>query len=369
MSLLLVLLMAVGWFWVNKSFAGRALRLACFSSLIALFLSLASLSHSSEVGVDFSIEASSEPVSISDMVNGWDNSVNAGEYAYASGVASASALHKNFFISAERRYYYYYEFTPDTVAWYADVERGVDSNLARKIELNVTSFDARGVTGGYLFEGENWQLLPAFTLYKLGHYQLGSLNGISSAGEGTNASAYLDYYFDEDKILNYQAEEDLRFGYSLSLAGQYQWNDDVLISAKVTDLWNRFEFFQASYRQGCINVGTVDESVCNLGGGAASGIDTNKDHRITLSPTLQLNAAYTPQQIEADLYWHEKYINLTLGKYFQFNDLNIGGLASTKRQLGVDVKYKSLRFNYLADNLKMNKVRDGRLQLSVSYHW
>lgn len=361
--------MAAGWFWVNKSLAGKALCLACFTSLTASLLSISFLSHSSEVGVDFSIEASSEPVSISDMINGWDNSVNAGDYAYASGIASVYTQHNNFYLSAERRYYYYYEFTPDTVAWYADVERGVNASTERKIELDVTSFDARGVTGGYLFEGEGWQLLPAFTLYKLGHYQLGSLNGISSAGEGTNASAYLDYYFDEDKILNYQAEEDLRFGYSLSLAGQYQWNDRVLINVKVTDLWNRFEFFQASYRQGCINVGTVEESVCDLGGGAASGIDTNKDHQITLSPTIQLNATYAPHKIEADLYWHEKYVNLTLGKYFELNDVQIGLLASTKRQMGVDLKYKWVRFNYLADNLQMNKVRDGRLQLSASYQW
>lgn len=344
---------------MNKPFAGLAFCLACFLNY----------SYASEVSVDLLIEASSEPVSIDDMINGWGSSVNSGEYAYASGVASASALHRNLYLSAERRYYYYYEFTPGTVAWYAEVENGVDSEAGKSIELDVTSFDARGISAGYLFEGDTWQILPTFTLYKVGHYQLGNLSGISAAGEGTNASAYLDYYFDEDKILDYRAAEDLRFGYSLSLQGEYYWDGGVLLKAKVSDLWNRFEFFEASYRQGCINIGKVEESVCDLGGGAASGIDRNKDHQIEISPTLQLSSIYLPKKLQADVYWHEKYFNLTIGKYFDVKGLQVGALASTKKQMGIDLKYKGFRFNYLADNFYVDKVRDGRLQLSASYQW
>ena len=350
---------------MNKPAAGLAFCLACFSHL--------SFSSEAEIGFNFNIEASSEPVSIDDMINGWGSSVNSGEYAFASGLASAFAQYNNVYLSAERRYYYYYEFTPDTVAWYAEVESGLESQAGRSIDLDVTSFDARGVSAGYVFEGEadgaTWKILPTFTLYKVGHYQLGSLSGISAAGEGTNASAYLDYYFDEDKILDYRGEEDLRFGYSFSLQGQYQWNDKWLVNAKVSDLWNRFDFFQASYRQGCINVGEVEESVCNLGGGAASGIDTNKDHQINISPTLQLSSTYLPQNVLADIYWHEKYFNLTVGKYFKIRDVQVGALASTKKQVGVDLKFKGLRLNYLVDNLQINKVRDARLQLSASYQW
>ncbi|WP_300426243.1 hypothetical protein [uncultured Thalassolituus sp.] len=321
------------------------------------------------VSARLTIEASSGPVPIDQMINGWESNARSSDFAFADGTASLTAEYQGWLLGAERRYYYLYEFTPDTVSWYEEVEQGSENSTDKNIDLDVSSFDARGVFAGYRFSGNGWSLTPSFTLYKLGHYQFGELSGRSSEGEGTNASAFLDYYFDEDKILAYEAEEGERFGYSLSVAGTRSFNDDWTASFELRDLWNRLEFFTASHRTGCINVGTVETSVCEQEGASVSGKDVLEDYITRIPVTVRGSLSYEPYRMHGDLILHGPYRNLTLRKDWLVGSFVSGVSVSSANQLGVYLVGEWFRIRYAADDLRLNYVRDAQLEASLFYQW
>ena len=153
--------------------------------------------HTGNMSFSLSAEASSEPVPIDQMIEGWEQDADPGEYAYADMSLVASASYQNFTLNAERRWFYSLKFSPDTTAVYLDAEFGIETQQDRDLNLVAKVFQARGIGGSYRFEGENWSVSPAFMVYKLIHYQFGSFVGRSFADEGSNFSASLSYYFDE----------------------------------------------------------------------------------------------------------------------------------------------------------------------------
>jgi len=213
--------------------------IAIFSAALASTTSAAAeqnIRHTGNVSFSLSAEASSEPVPIDQMINGWESRARPSDFAYADGHASLAVRYEEWLLGVIRRYYYLYEFTPDTVSWYEEVEQGSKNSSDKHIDFDVASFDSRGVFTGYRFSGGNWSITPSFTLYKVGHYQFGRLSGRSSEGVGTNASAFIDYYFDEDKILEYNEEEGERFGYSFSILATKQLNKHWFAAVELHDV-------------------------------------------------------------------------------------------------------------------------------------
>jgi len=340
----------------------------CMSAAALMLLSIAfDASADAEVFTSLRVEGSSEPVPIHQMINGWEDNAYRGDYAYADGVVRAGVAYDGWSVGVERRYHYLFKFSPDTVAWYEEVEQGADNSTRKDIDLDVQMFDARGVFAAWRYRADNWSVQPSFTIYRLGHYQWGDLTGKSSEGEGTNASAYLDYYFDEDKILKYEAEEGDRFGYSLSVSGDWQIDENWFMSATIDDLWNRLDFLSASHRTGCINVGEVESSVCQQDG--VSGKDQLEDYTTSFHPTLRFAASYSPYQVAADFVWHGPFHNLTLWKDWQIGRYKAGVSASSLRQLGFRVSGDWFSLSYAADDLRIKHVRDTKLEANLFLRW
>ena len=338
-------------------------------SVAPFLLLMAASPEAAEVSLALDIEASSEPVPIDEMINGWGTSAQSGDYAYADGVAKIEAEYSGFYLSAERRYYYLYEFSPETVSWYLDVENGVDSSSERDIELRVKSFDARGLSAGYRFRSDSWSFLPVFTIYRLGHYQLGTLDGRSSEGEGINASAFLNYWFDEDKILEYDRPEGDRFGYSLSLSGEWQISQNWRSRLNVRDLWNRLDFLEASHRTGCINVGSVAESVCEENGASVSGKDELADYQTSIDPTVNAAVTYAPYALTSELYWHGPYQRLSVFRDWEIGHVSVGTGVTSLNQLAVRVSGEWFALSYMADNLNYSNTRDLSLSARLFLRW
>ena len=341
----------------------------------SVVLSLAGLlacqmSFAGEVFFRTSVEASSEPVPIYDMIHGWDGAVDPGEYAYGDAIIRGGFNLNNFIVAVEKRWFYSMQFTPDTVAWYLELDRGIQTTVASEIFLDVQSFDGRGITGGYEFKGDSWSLTPLFTIYKIGHYQFGETDGVTSPGEGIDASVYLEYYFDEDKILDYRAEEGDRFGYSFSLQGNWSHPSGFDLNVEIRDLWNLLEFYDASYRVGCVNFGTVDENICRFGESSAEGQDGNENFNASIPLTLTASLDYKPHLLSAGVYWHDHYRRFTVGKGWMVREnVRVDALATSLKQLGARVSRGSLSVTYLADDLRPKEARDARLDVRYSYFW
>ncbi len=329
-----------------------------------------SAAETAEAYFHSSFEASSEPVPIHDMIHGWEGSVDPGEYAFGDAFIRAGVRTQGFVLGLERRYFYSMQFTPETVAWYLELDRGIETTKASDIYLDVQSFDGRGVTGGYEFSGDQWSLTPLFTLYKIGHYQFGRADGVTSPGEGIDASVFLRYHFDEDKILDYRAEEGDRFGYALSLQGSWSHDSGVSVNIEIRDLWNLLEFNQASSRLGCVNFGSVDENICDFGESSAEGKDGNEDFTASIPMTLVAEVDYQPHLISAGIFWHDHYQRFTLGKGWVLQDkYRVDALATSLKQVGVRFTHQSLSLQVLTDDLRPHFARDAHLELSYRYAW
>lgn len=317
-----------------------------------------------------SIEASSEPVSIQNMIHGWSDSAQGGDYAFADMLIKTEYRERNYVLALESRWFYSLAFTPGTVDWYLEVDQGVDNDYSGDIELRYDAFDAIGASIGYEFEFSFGSITPILTRYVLNHYQFGELDGVAAPGRGIDVSANLDYYFDDDKILEYDVPEGDRSAYSLTLLAQFQPTEQVAVSLELRDLWNRFKLSDASFRQGCINLGEVDNSVCDLGDSSVEGVDGNKDVLTDIPATLISRATHNVYGLEAELYWHDRYQRLSLAKDWSLtSNLGAGLVLTSLNQVGVRGRYKMISWQYLVDDAQVKKARDGRFFLGLDYSW
>ena len=354
---------------------------AILSAVLASTTSAAAeqnIKHTGNMSFSLSAEASSEPVPIDQMIEGWEQDADPGEYAYADMSLVASASYQNFTLNAERRWFYSLKFSPDTTAVYLDAEFGIETQQDRDLNLVAKVFQARGIGGSYRFEGENWSVTPAFMVYKLIHYQFGSFVGRSFADEGSNFSASLSYYFDEyrfpsfDTLPEYEdpqgtASQDW-FGYSASVSGNWSPTEELDLALQVKDLWNLLDMGNSGHRSICAEVGEVTDPVCSSGG-AASGDDNPKVLETSIKSTVIANAVYKPLDVYVQYYWHDVYRNLSIEKRYPFGNAQLGLVGTSKRQLGAALYWQGLSASYIVDDLNIKQVRDARIGLSYQYLW
>ena len=119
---------------------------AILSAVLASTTSAAAeqnIKHTGNMSFSLSAEASSEPVPIDQMIEGWEQDADPGEYAYADMSLVASASYQNFTLNAERRWFYSLKFSPDTTAVYLDAEFGIETQQDRDLNLVAKVFQAR----------------------------------------------------------------------------------------------------------------------------------------------------------------------------------------------------------------------------------
>ncbi|MDF1762327.1 MAG: hypothetical protein P1U57_02860 [Oleibacter sp.] len=314
------------------------------------------------------IEASSEPVPISEMIDGWEGNASNADLAYADGRLQLSAEYSNVVVGVERRWYYRFGFTPDTVDWYLALDNGDEFNRQAPIKFDVSSFDSRGVFFGYKFDFDQLQVTPTFTLYKIGSYQFGKVNGLAFPGTGRNASVFLDYHYDEDKLLEYNPDVGERYGYSLNVDLQWRPNDQFDVSLQVRDLWNLIELNQSAYQTGCINFGDIDQNVCVTERATVEGEFRTENYSTSIPLSLDGRVKHRSGW-SAEGYLHDDYYRLTLGKSLQVGNTEVTLLASSLQQAGVRATWRGLSVEYQADDLRFEQVSDARLLMDFRLGW
>jgi hypothetical protein len=314
------------------------------------------------------IEASSEPVPISDMIDGWDSAYQKGDYAYANASAVVGIDVNGWILEQETRRYYYLTFSPDTAAWYRDLDQGNQRTTRDQIELSAKVLEAQGLRFGYHFEGKRWQITPKLAVYKVGHFQFGQLNGVSFDGTGRNVSIELDSYFDEDKILNYEANVPEGAGLSLSIAGEWQFNDQWVVSYELNDLLNRWTFEDAAFNKGCVNLGHVDETVCSSSS-SASGLSGQEKLITTIPVNSKARLTYQPLGLSLAGTMHGRYERLSLAKYWSVDNVNLGVSVYSSNQLGLHVHNRYFQLDVVSDDRRIHYARDAEVTLGISLPW
>jgi len=119
-------------------------------------------------------------------------------------------------------------------------------------------------------------------------------------------------------------------------------------------------------------VGTVAESVCQQeqgGGPANTGKDVLEDYTTRIPVTVRGALSYEPYRLHTEMIVHGPYRNLNLRKDLSVGSLVSGISISTANQIGVYLSGEWFQFRYAADDLRIDYVRDLRLEASLFYQW
>jgi len=330
--------------------------------------------------------ATSESVPINDMVSGWDGSYQTGEVVFANaewsmGYGIDLQLNEQLIggmqLEREYRHYYYLNFDKDTSDYYRALELGAELESDKKLDLVIKQFEAPGISvafnstdynlSGIGLEGIRIASGLKLALYQPGHFQFARIDGIAEKGDATAASALINYRYDDDKILDHQADVDKGLGFSLSMniALSYdQWRG----SLRLKDMVNRFEWKNGAYTQGCINIGGGSQVRCEAAG-AASG--ESGQGKITESIPYTLTTQLTHSGLDLSLHGmrHDAYYRLGLEKGVQTSLGRLAFFLYYPRLIGASWQTEYFNFQLGADALKFSQARNIQLNMGVNWHW
>jgi len=350
-----------------------------------LFLFLAGLMNSSlaqqSVYSQIDVLAHSEPVPIKDMLSGWNGSYQRGEVVYADthwafgyrqslNVDGTDVGH--FQLQREHRYYYYLKFSKDTADYYRALELGNDLTSDKTLDLTIKQFEAPGISLGYSspsfnFSGLDMEAGAKFAIYQPGHFQFARIEGIAGAGDVTAASADISYRYDDDKLLDHQAEVDKGLGMSLSvrlLLRYGQWQGKLGLK----DVVNRFQWHNGAFTQGCINIGGGSQAQCETEG-AASGISGQGEITETIPYTLTTQLTHAGLDLSLHGMRHDAYYRLGLEKGTQTSLGRFAFFLYYPRLIGASWQTKYFDLQLGADTLKFSQARNIQLNMGVNWHW
>jgi len=350
-----------------------------------LFLFLAGLMNSSlaqqSVYSRIDVLAHSEPVPINDMLSGWDGSYQRGEAVYADArwaFGYRQSLNVDdtdvgqFQLQREHRYYYYLKFNKDTADYYRALELGNDLASDKALDLTIKQFEAPGISLGYNspsfnFSGLAMEAGAELAIYQPGHFQFARIEGIAEAGDVTAASANISYRYDDDKLLDHQAEVDKGLGMSLSarlLLRYGQWQG--LLDLK--DMVNRFQWQNGAFTQGCINIGGGSQTQCETEG-AASGISGQGEITETIPFTLTTRLTHAGLDLSLHGMRHDAYYRLGLEKGTQTSLGRLAFFLYYPRLIGASWQTKYFDLQLGTDTLKFSQTRNIQLNMGVNWHW
>ena len=316
---------------------------------------------------DFDMQASSEPVPIDDMVSGWDGPFQSGEHAYADARFSFGVEYDGWRLSRDQRWYYYLEFSKNTSRFFNALERG-NALPSAAVDLEAWSFWSHGVTLAKHWQpAEHWQLTPSVSLYRIGHYQFGTLQGFVEGGQtetDLTASAALDYHFDDDKILDYQNDHERGIGTSLSLEADYEFRPGWSFDVELRDLLNQQRFDQALFTEGCIEFGSPQQPVCDALG-SASGRSGSDEFQTRIPLTLDMALRWKSAGASLGYFQHGRYRKLSIQQRWSLAGQDFAVLLSSDRQLGFGWYSRYHRLSLASDDSSRQRIRDLSLTLGL----
>lgn len=348
-----------------------------------LYSSILQASEQVSFSAGFELLATSQPVAVEDMVSGWNGDYQPGELAFADARSFSQFAISNqslgqFMIQHEYRRYYYLEFSRDTADFYRAAETTGSISADKHLDLTVKHFEGPGIGVRYDFSKLSFQyvdlsLALAADWYRPGHFQFGEVDGLAKAGPTDQVAANIDYRYDQDKILDSNnglfAVDDVAKGdgYSFSLHGGLSWSDYQLDwSSK--DLFNRFEWSNGAFTQGCVNVGGGVSGVCQSAE-LQNGFFGNQATIEQINATHSLS--FRDMDIGYQVEWlsHGVYDRYSVAKSFITKVGRFDVFLYHPVQLGFGWQYGTFEVHLASDNQDWRKARDLNLNIALGWQW
>jgi hypothetical protein len=323
----------------------------------------------------------SESVPINDMLTGWDGDYQRGELVYAdvswsfgfnSDLIIAGESLGQLNIQREYRHYYYLNYDKETSDYYRALELGNTLASNKKLDLILKQFDAPGISLGYQTkmlqcEAFNWQAGFDLALYQPGNFQFASIKGAAEAGDASAASGLINYRYNDDKLLDHQADVSKGLGLSLStnlILEMDGWQAEV----QLKDMLNQFQWHDAAFTQGCINVGGGSRAQCDAVG-AASGISGQRAVTESIPLTLTSRIRHTARDLTLHGLFHDRYYRLGLEKGVQTSLGRLAFFLYYPRLVGLSWQASVFNIQLGADSLKLSQARNIQLNMGINWRW
>lgn len=317
--------------------------------------------------VDAQSVSVSQPVPVYDMIHGWQQDYRDGKYAFTDTRWRTGVEWQGARVFYEQRVAGYLSFNTATARVYQDIEQGNTPNAIDRMALDVRYLTARGMGASYSWQwgAVTWQ--PTFVYYHVDQYQFGRLRGWAQSRE--DISAFLDYYYHEDKLLDDKNVPGVADGVSLSMRWRYQ-QPQWALAVSIDDAFNRWYLNDAGHTVGCVRLGGEGTPVCETSS-AIEGSSNPKTTQKQLLPTWRAHADWLAHDIELDFLKHDRYQRMGVTRWWSLDSFKtaqsttrIGVTAYSTRQLGLQFQHAYGALMLASDDWRW---RDSRaLDVSVS---
>ena len=356
------------------------------SGIIILFLLMPNAHSRSEVDASASILASSEPVSLDDMVNGWDGDYKKGELAFVDaawqiGLTTSIDYKDSSFgeirVSRGYRIYYYLKFHEDTADYYRAQEQKTELDGNKVLDLEVKHFEAPSISFSYtspMLDLPFYNLKSGFTvasnLYRPGHMQFAKVKGVAF-GPGTSAfSADIDYRYDQFKLPwleDEKAYETTRGeGYSFDV-GVFLEQENWSLGLQAKDVLTQLYWEASGVTVACLQTESGEGAVCESNGG--NGRSDLKSVIETIPTSFSGVLKHKGYDLSLHAFKHDTFKRLGIEKGFNTELGRFALFLYHPRLLGASWQNDYFNFQFGADTLKLSKARNIQLNMGVNWHW
>lgn len=362
----------------------RACRYYLLAILIASFSNVANALN--EIDARISIVATSEPVSIEDMVSGWDGDYQSGELAYANiawdiGFAKTIDINNESFgklrISKGYRIYYYLKFDEETADYYRATEQKTELDSNKTLDLEVKHFEAPSISLSYTSPSfdlsasdTHYQFELSSHFYQPGHFQFGEVKGRAFSPDPDEFSATIDYRYDEFKLPWLEEEQDYEvekgFGYSFDLALSVDF-DSWLAKIKAADVLAQFYWQDAGVTVACLQTKAGEGAVCDNNGG--NGKSEQKAVVETIPVTYSGQLTRKDLDLSLHAYQHDAYYRFGIEKGQQTALGRLGFFLYYPRLVGMSWHTSVFNVQFGADTFNFNQAHNVQLSMGANWQW
>lgn len=339
-----------------------------------------------EIDATFSALATSEPVSIDDMVNGWDGDYQKGELAYANltwdiGFSKTIDINDESYgkarISRGHRMYYYLKFDEETADYYRALEQGTELDADKKLDLEVKHFEAPSISLSYTSpnfklttHNIHYQIKLGSHLYQPGHLQFGEAKGVAFSPGTDDFSATLDYRYDQFKLPWLEEEQNYEvgkgFGYSFDFGFSLE-SESWLARVEASDLLARFHWENAGVTVACLQTSSGEGSVCDDNGGNGKSEQKAIIESIPVSYTGLLKNKNLDLSLHT--YQHDAYYRLGIEKGQQTALGRLGFFLYYPRLIGMSWQTSVFNIQLGADTFNFNQAHNIQMSMGANWQW
>lgn len=340
--------------------------------LLALLLVLEPVAAGTEIYAQGSARFASDPVPVMDWVNGWGSDYHRGSFAYADLQQSVGFRYAGWQISYGSRRFLDASFSADTAEFYYRLEYGYDMGRTYDIDLDVAAFSGQGIGLAYVFAlSSGLTIQPELRSYVVSDYQFGRFSGDS---DGDQALLVVDYYFSEDKILDYPTDgsggpewsADVEDGSFTTLNLHLAWSNDLLqVNIGGEDLLNRVSLPVAARTRGCVLFQREANSSCPQGGGYSS----ETDYRGRIRSTLSADVMHSASGVQVSAFRHGHYQRFGLGKRFAIRAGVLSAAIYSSGQAGFGWQSNYFFLDLTADDYRKASMRYLDMNLGLRWRW